>query len=230
LRNVMRDARRRYADGLQLARDSEAICGLPVDFLPTTRSLDTREPPPPAAAAPYKFVFIGRWHRNKGIDLLLDALTLLADADWECIAEVAIYGGGPLQRTVYAKAQSLLDAQRPLTIGGFIPKAMAERAIVNADWVLIPSRIESIPVIFSDAMKLGRPVIAMPVGDLPRLMQNVSCGILASEPTDKALAEAVKRALHSAANEFSIGIDAQARRFDLATIAADITREAFIGE
>jgi len=230
LRNVMRDARRRYADGLQLARDSEAICGLPVDFLPTTRSLDTREPPPPAAAAPYRFVFIGRWHRNKGIDLLLDALTFLADADWECIAEVAIYGGGPLQRTVYAKAQSLLDARRPLTIGGFIPKAMAERAIVNADWVLIPSRIESIPVIFSDAMKLGRPVIAMPVGDLPRLMQNVPCGILASEPTGKALAEAVKRALHSAANEFSRGIDAQARRFDLATIAADITREAFIGE
>src|SRR6185437_2119697 len=92
LRSVMRDASGRYADGLQLASDSESICGMPVAFLPTTRELGACDPPPPASAAPYHLVFIGRWHRNKGIDLMLDALALLGDSDWQCIAEVAIYG------------------------------------------------------------------------------------------------------------------------------------------
>lgn len=214
LRAIMRDARLRYADGLQLAQDSEAICGLPVEFLPTTRAVVTRRPPPPSAAPPYRFVFIGRWHRNKGIDLLLDALSLLNDADWERIAEIAIYGGGPLQSQVRKKAQPLLDAGRPLVLGGFIPKTEAERAIVCADWVLIPSRIESIPVVFSDAMKLGRPVVATPVGDLPQLLTG-GCGIMCGSIDATAIASGIRaacrdeelrdRSLAACAEKFSLG-------------------------
>lgn len=220
LRTVMRDARFRYADGLQLARDSEAICGLPVEFLPTTRAVATREPRPPLAVPPYRFLFIGRWHRNKGIDLLLDALAMLEDADWERIAEVAIYGGGPLQELVHEKAQHLLDAGRPLLIGGFIPKAEAERAIVRADWVLIPSRIESIPVIFSDAIKLGRPVIATPVGDLPQLVAG-GCGIVCASVNAPAIAFAIRIACRDTEKR-AVSLAACAEKFSLRSVSQQI--------
>ncbi|MES2405147.1 MAG: glycosyltransferase [Pseudomonadota bacterium] len=224
LRTVMRDARRRYADGLQLARDSEAIGGLSVDFLPTTRTVSTREFPPPSTAPPYRFVFIGRWHRNKGIDLLLDALAILGDADWERIAEIAIYGGGPLQALVHEKAKHLQDAGRPLVVGGFIPKAEAELAIMRANWVLIPSRIESIPVIFSDAVKLGRPVIATPVGDLPQLVA-AGCGIMCTSIDAQAIASAVRMACHDT-KERAASLAACAEKFSLRNVVQQILQGA----
>ncbi|WIG56359.1 MAG: hypothetical protein OJF61_002147 [Rhodanobacteraceae bacterium] len=224
LRMVMRDARSRYADGLQLARDSEAIGGLPVKFLPTTRAVVTRAPSLPPAAPPYRFVFIGRWHRNKGIDLLLDALAMLNDADWQRITEVAIYGGGPLQALVREKAKCLQDAGRPLVVGGFIPKAEAELAIVHADWVLIPSRIESIPVVFSDAMKLGRPVIATPVGDLPQLVAQ-GCGILCGSADASAIASAMRVASRDTQDR-GAGIAACAEKFSLGNVARQILQGA----
>lgn len=229
LGKVMRDARQRYADGLKLARDSEDICGLPVAFLPTTRKLETRDPPPPAPAPPYRFVFIGRWHRNKGVDLLLDALALLDETDWARISEVVIYGGGPLHALVREKAQPLLDAGRPLKIGGFIPKADAEQAIVRADWVVIPSRVESIPVVFSDAMKLGRPVIATPVGDLPGLVGN-KCGRVCAAPEASAIALTLRGVLEGNANCDQSDLRKCATRFSLESIGqrliADLTGSA----
>jgi len=224
LRTVMRNAQLRYADGLQLARDSETICGLPVEFLPTTRAVATRDPPPPSVTSPYRFVFIGRWHRNKGIDLLLDALAILDDTDWERIAEVAIFGGGPLHALVHEKARRLLDAGRPLLVGGFIPKAEAERAIVRSDWVLIPSRIESIPVIFSDAMKLGRPVVATPVGDLPQLMAD-GCGVVCTTVDPPAFASAVRAACHARASH-ATSLAACAEKFSLPKVAQRILQGA----
>lgn len=228
LANVMRSASRRYADGLQLARDSEAICGLPVEFLPTARVLQTRNPPPPATAPPYRFVFVGRWHHNKGVDLLLDALGLLKDKDWQNIAEVAIYGGGPLHSLVREKAQPLLDAGRPLVVGGFIPKAAAERAVMNADWVLIPSRIESIPVIFSDAMKLGRPVIATPVGDLPNLVRS-GCGIICDSVDACSIARSLRMASNAKGEFNASAINARATEFSLESACGRLMAE-MLGE
>ena len=50
-----------------------------------------------------------------------------------------------------------------------------------ADFLVIPSRIESIPVVFSDAIQSGTPVISTPVGDLPQLIKNNHCGVVADE-------------------------------------------------
>lgn len=223
LRTVMCNARVRYADGLKLAQDCEAICALPVEFLPTTRAITTRNPSPRSATPPYRFVFIGRWHRNKGIDLLLNALSILDDDDWECIAEIAIYGGGPLQSVVQEKARPLLDAGRPLVMGGFLPKAEAERAIVRADWVVIPSRIESIPVVFSDAVKLGRPVVATPVGDLPQLMAG-GCGIICGSIDASAVALAIRAACRDREPR-ARSLAACAEKFSLHSVAKRILRD-----
>jgi len=220
LRTAMRDAAVRYADGLQLAADSRRIGGKDVEFLPSTRRLETRDPPPPAAQPPYRLCFIGRWHPNKGVDLLLDALALLDSDDWARIAAVQVYGGGPLDTVVRQKAQALRERGLPLEVGGFLSKAAAERAIAAADFQLLPSRIESIPVVFSDAMKLARPVIAMPVGDLPSLYANAAAGVLAERTDAAAFADAIRQALRRSPREFDAAVHTQAAAFDLERIAA----------
>jgi glycosyltransferase involved in cell wall biosynthesis len=217
LRAVTRGAASRYADGVQLGQDAARISGLPFEFLPSTRRLDGQRTRSLASAPPYRFLFLGRWHPNKGIDLLLDALALLDDRDWACIAEVHIAGGGPMEALVRARARAFQAAGRPLRLSGFLDRAQATAALAEADYLLLPSRIESIPVVFSDAMKMRLPVVSMPVGDLPGLVADHGTGHVASDVTADAFAQAMRRALDSAPCHCSLALAAMDARFDLDT-------------
>ncbi|HET7301099.1 MAG TPA: glycosyltransferase, partial [Oleiagrimonas sp.] len=167
-----------------------------------------------------RLLFLGRWHPNKGVDLLLDALGMLDDADWSRIEVIEIQGGGPMETLVRERVTALRAHGRPVELGRYLAKPEAEAAIARADWVVIPSRIESIPVVFSDAMKLGRPVVASRVGDLPRLLDaSPACGILAAAATPAALHVALHDALHVEPSGFFDAINARARMFELAASA-----------
>jgi len=220
LRRVLRNAHTCYSDGLKLADDTRRISGRAVEFLPSTRRIDFAADRQLPDKPPYRLLFLGRWHPNKGIDVLLDALELLDDVDWDRISSVEIQGGGPMDSLVRGRVALLRSRGRPVEAGRFLAKNEAEAAIARADWVLIPSRIESIPVVFSDAMKLGRPVISAPVGDLPQLLsQTPACGISARSVTPDALVAALREALRSMPGEFRAGIQREAKRFDLAVVA-----------
>jgi glycosyltransferase involved in cell wall biosynthesis len=218
LRRVLSSADRCYSDGIQLAADTQAIAARPVEFLPSTRRITRHREQPPRDRPPYRLLFLGRWHPNKGIDLLLDALAMLSDDDWSRIESVTIHGGGPMEPLVRERVSTLQSAGRPVKLGGFLDKPAAEQAICEADWLLIPSRIESIPVVFSDAMKLGCPVVAMPVGDLPTLIAEgpgVTSGTVAAD----AFGQSLRQVLDRSARAHSRALADMAARFNLAAIA-----------
>lgn len=225
LARVIRHARNSWADGYALAAEAQRIGGTKIKFLPSSRNIDTVNPPLPRALPPYRFLFLGRWHPNKGIDLLLDALAMLDDEDWLRIEKVEIQGGGPMHALVHARVEQLRTAGRPVEVGGFLAKVDAEAAIVRADWVLLPSRVESIPVVFSDAMKLGRRVIATPVGDLPRLLKR-GCGILCSAVTANAVTQSLQAALEGTNGRDADQMAEQASIFSLESVARQIQVDA----
>ena len=47
-------------------------------------------------------------------------------------------------------------------------------------------------MVFSDAMKCGCPVICMPVGDLPRLIEEYQVGVLAVNISARDFADAIR--------------------------------------
>lgn len=223
LRRVLAHAHTCYSDGLKLAEDTRWISGRAVSFLPSTRRIDRHRTSPLRSSPPYRLLFLGRWHHNKGVDLLIDALGMLGDDDWQRIESVHICGGGPLEPLVKQGVAALRAARRPVELRGFLDKAAAEDAILAADYILIPSRIESIPVVFSDAIKLGCPVLASPVGDLPRLVGAApACGLLAESVDAGACSALVSRALGEPAERFAEGMANLARQFDLAALARGI--------
>lgn len=224
LARVIQQAKNAYADGYLLAADAKNISGRSIDFLPSTRRIGLKNSPVPRDCAPYRLLFLGRWHPNKGIDLLLDALAQLSQADWQRIEVVEIQGGGPMQSLVEEQIKTLQAQGLPVLLGRYLDKNEAEVAITRADWVLIPSRIESIPVVFSDAIKLGRPVVAMPVGDLPTLIENRS-GILASEVSAAAYCQALQQAIHGSPEVFKVGVATCASQFQLDLLAKKIVEE-----
>ena len=209
---VLRDAAVCYSDGIKLAEDTRRIAGREVQFLPSTRRISRLRTEPPRAAAPYRLLFLGRWHPNKGVDLLFEALGLLDDADWCRIEMIEICGGGPMESLVMAGVEKLRTSGRPVRLRGYLDKDAAEEVLARTDYLLIPSRIESIPVVFSDAMKFGVPVVAMPVGDLPELV-GAGTGILAVALDAASFADAISTSLTGGFN-FNF-LQRMAERFSL---------------
>lgn len=216
LRRVLAEAQTCYSDGLQLAAQTRRIGGREVEFLPSTRRIDSRRQAPLKDAPPYRLLFLGRWHPNKGVDLLLEALSRLDDSDWARIEAVEVCGGGSLEAEVVYGVEALQAAGRPVVVRGYLDKDAAERAILRADYLLLPSRIESIPVVFSDALKLGCPVLATPVGDLPGLLGcDRPAGMLADTVSPEAYARMLSIALDRSPASFGVGIEETRSVFDM---------------
>ena len=216
---VLRNARCRFADGLELCAEVEALSGLSCTFLPSSRRLELGRQAPVASQRPYKLAFLGRWHPNKGVDLLMQALGKLEDGDWENIEEVRIFGGGPLENRVHASGETLAAAGRPVTLGGFLDRRAAAELIAWADYQIVPSRRESIPVIYSDAVQLGTPVIATPVGDLPELIGRYDSGLVATSVDVDAITTVLREALGQDASRYCTNLARAAEQFDLADAA-----------
>ena len=216
LKKVLQDAHQQFADGYQLAEEVSKISNKSCAFLPSTRQLPVCGLPLTQSKPPYRLCFLGRWHPNKGIDLLLEALSLLEEKDWENIEEVRIAGGGPMEKVVKEQVTALKEKGHPITLYGFRDKLEAAELLIWTDFVMIPSRVESVPVIFSDAIQAMRPVIAMPVGDIPSLIQGN--GFLAEEVGISAFTKQIKLSIRENPKHFINSINLTKKKFNLKNI------------
>jgi glycosyltransferase involved in cell wall biosynthesis len=215
LRSILRGADRRFADGFGLGSDVERIAQKPCRFLPSVRRISKNGAKLLRDSPPYRLGFLGRWHANKGIDLLMEALAGLDGGDRQKVQEIKIAGGGPLEPIVLASASELQNRGWPVKISGYLDKPNAEIFLRSIDYLIIPSRIESIPVVFSDAMQTGCAVVASPVGDLPRLVTDYEVGVLADAVSPRALSSAIATALERNPKSFEQGLRKAASEFDV---------------
>jgi glycosyltransferase involved in cell wall biosynthesis len=213
LSKTLNSANHRFADGYDLCREVEQLCNSKCGFLPSSRKLSQLPTNVLANKPPYNLAFLGRWHHNKGVDLLLEALLKMNDKDWSLISEIKICGGGPMEDIIRNTSNVLISAGRPIVIGGFLNLQEASSLYNWADYLLIPSRIESIPVVFSDAMQARCPVIAMPVGDLPELVRDNRVGKIAHELTSDAFREAICDALQTPPIDFEKATTSMSKKF-----------------
>jgi glycosyltransferase involved in cell wall biosynthesis len=139
-------------------------------------------------------VFVGELRALKGVDVLIDALGLLARQGHRVSATIA--GDGPDRKAFDAQVVTLGLTGEVRFIGATPTRA----AFARGRLLVVPSRAESLPYIVLEAAAAGVPLVATNVGGIPEIFGPDAAALI--PPGDPAaLARAIKDAFGTLALE-----------------------------
>jgi len=151
-------------------------------------------------------VVVGRLHRDKGLDVLFEALGQLrqSGAASKCI----VVGDGPLRNEL-----GLLVAANGLSaVVSFVGHRDDVRPyLAAADIFALPSRTEGLPYSLLEAISSGLPCIVSRVGGMPEVITNGVEGLLVPPESSTDLARAITKLLSDAELRLAMGKRARAR-------------------
>ncbi|MEI7443649.1 MAG: glycosyltransferase family 4 protein [Burkholderiales bacterium] len=127
-----------------------------------------------------RILFVGRFDRQKGVDLLVEAMGGIGDAGFAWLA------GSPV-----VAAQSLGDLPPNVGATGWLDRDALQAYYESADVVVVPSRWEGFGLVAVEAMRAGRAVVAARVGGLPEVVDDGITGLLVEPGSSEALARAL---------------------------------------
>jgi len=131
--------------------------------------------------------------RRKGIDILLEALRILALRPQALTPSLWIAGAGPEEAALRAQIEEcqLQDQVSLLGQRDDVPDLLQA-----CDIFVLPSRREGLGIAALEAMAAGKPVIASRVGGLGQAVLNEVTGILVNPEDPEVLADAIERLAH----------------------------------
>src|SRR5437660_4379019 len=145
-------------------------------------------PVPPTADAS-DVVFVGELRRLKGVDVLIEALSLLDTGGPPVSATIVGSGPEAAEFEALARTRGLANVKFP----GAMP---AREAFARGRLLIMPSRAESLPYIVLEAAAAGLPLLATNVGGIPEIF-GPDAGVLVPPGDPVALARAIAGALQA---------------------------------
>ncbi|MCG6910332.1 MAG: glycosyltransferase [Deltaproteobacteria bacterium] len=224
LRIILHEADKCYADGYQLKSDVESIARKRCKFLSTSRYLPDKIEKKACVKPDRKnYLFIGRYHPNKGPDVLLKAIAKLSPVHDNDV-HFHLFGEGYLKPELedFIEKNQLEDI---VSLNGYIEERLAVAYLTACDALIIPSRIESIPVVLSDALKTGSKIIATDVGDMGYLLKKFRAGVVVPPQSPEKLADVIENELAHETDPFAEGRKALLDLFDISN-----TVRAFVSD
>jgi glycosyltransferase involved in cell wall biosynthesis len=146
--------------------------------------------------------WVGRVSREKGVDVLVDAMTRLSDPS----IVACVIGDGPERAREEARAQQTMGSR--IIWKGIVDEA--GRLFTAFDLFVLSSRMEGVPIALLEAAAAGTPIVATKVGSVPDVVTEGEAWLIEPEGS-QALADAIERALHDPARSASQAARAQKR-------------------
>lgn len=169
----------------QLAIDN----GVPADRL-SVIPYYTTAPVDVSAARGRSVLFVGRLTPEKGLDLLLKALSRVA-GDWH----LTVVGDGIGMAKERARVAAMRLSDRVTFRGWLLDEALTD-AYRDAAVVVVPSRWpEPFGIVGIEAMAFARPVVAFGVGGIPEWLNDGEGGFLVEPQSVARLAERITQLL-----------------------------------
>lgn len=158
---------------------------------------------------------VGRLHRQKGFDQLIDAFALIGDDNLHLI----ILGDGCERKNLEAQVARLGLGEKVLLPGVISNPGMAYR---RAQCFVLSSRYEGWPNVLIEAMTCGCPVVSFACDYGPsEIIEGGKSGLLVADGDKHGLVCALKRLCYNEQLRQSLGQTGQARmrQFDVRTVA-----------
>jgi glycosyltransferase involved in cell wall biosynthesis len=137
-----------------------------------------------------QFLFVGRFHPQKNLHVLLDAFAQLQSAARRpCRLHLA--GDGPQRADLqqYARRKGLAECT---VWHGWLPKNSLRSLYQSADCLVNPSLYEGMPNVVLEAMACGLPVVASTIPGHDTIVRHGTTGLLFDPGTPGALASALR--------------------------------------
>jgi glycosyltransferase involved in cell wall biosynthesis len=180
-----------FADGFDLCSKTSALAaGKTCHFAATARHLDNKTSnfSPHQDDNLYTFCCIGRLHKVKGQDVLIQACAALIHKkiSFRCY----LVGTGEEKENLEELIHDL-SLQESVILTGKLEDGDITNLLQKADCVVIPSRSESIPMILMEAIAARKPLILSNVGDMGFLAEKYKLGYVVKAEDNHDLAEAL---------------------------------------
>ena len=135
-------------------------------------------------------VFVGRTTRDKGFDVLIEAVSKLREEPPNRPIRLNVVGqlaaDSPVRRRI--EAESL-----PVRLLGPLPNRKARDWMAAADAVVVPSRYDPCPVVCAEALIEGALIVAARAGGIPEVVEDGRTGILVPPGDAGELAGTLRR-------------------------------------
>lgn len=140
-------------------------------------------------------MYVGRFVPEKGLDLLLAAFRELQRAIDKL--KLILIGDGPMRSFL----RDIISAgMNNIYLWGPYAHHVLPQILNCADLLVLPSLFEATPLVVLEALACGVPVVAFPVGDLPKIIVSGLNGYLVQHRTAAALADGIKRCIQLLGN------------------------------
>jgi glycosyltransferase involved in cell wall biosynthesis len=180
-----------------------------------------------AQQGPVNVLFVGRVGPQKGVDVLLAALSQARQAGADLRA-VLVGGGESPEAWSEASCHPLVTEGVVRLTGPLADERIAEYAA--ADVFCLPTRADSLPLALLEAMAAGLPVVCSAVGAIPWVLENGACGLLVPPGDPEALVQALLRLARDPGLRQDLGAKALARqKAEFDAISAAPRLEAALG-
>lgn len=134
-----------------------------------------------------RILFVGRLEHRKGFDVLIKALPIIL----RIVSNVHIDICGTGDMLEKAKSELLPRFHSKIDFHGYLDRSTLDFYYENCDVFVAPSRYESFGIIYLEAMKFSKPVIACDSGGTPEVVSDGRTGILVKPGDFYSLAMAV---------------------------------------
>lgn len=167
------------------------FCGKNFSHVPNGVLL--RPAPPAMTDRPHRFLAIGRLARQKGYDILIEALAQIREALTPGLIRIA--GGGPERKRLQDLAQSL-GVEQAITWLGELDHPAVLKELEKTQVFLLPSRYEGMSNAGLEAMERGLAMLMTRCGGLDTYVQPNSGWVVDTE-NSQLLAQAILHALQA---------------------------------
>jgi len=169
-----------------------------------------RKPKKLSGSKNINILFVGRFEKRKGVDLLLDVIPKLLkdrkDITFHLVGNSKIPDeNGKLLFKEFQKNNSSRPWFKQVRQYGYVSDEKLRDMYSSCDIFVAPSRYESFGLIFIEAMAAGKPVIGARVGGVPEIIINGKNGLLFENENSAELLAAINKLASSESLRLAMG-------------------------